>query len=106
MYWFHVAIPTAVVDHGVRSRLRRVTVLFEGDPGVTLAAIHVWDGPNRVFNVDELSVGGAFRTIQDGRNSFVLPDLEVFWGIGVSVLFRFANDGNVGIHSVGVDLEA
>lgn len=105
-YWFHFAIPTPVIDDGVRARLRRVMVLFTAGTGVTLSAVHVWDGPNRVFTQDGLAIGGANLSLIDGRNSFALPNREVLWGIGVSVLFHFADPGNVTLHTAGVDFES
>ena len=105
-YWFHFAVPTPVIDDGVRARLRRVMLLFTAGTGVTLSAVHVWDGPNRVFTQDGLAIGGTNVSLINGRNSFALPDREVLWGIGVSVLFHFADPGNVTLHTAGVDFES
>jgi len=30
----------------------------------------------------------------------------VLWGIGMSVLFRFADSGNVTLHTAGIDFES
>jgi len=105
-YWFHFAVPTPVINNGVRARLRRAMVLFRTNPGVTLSSMHVWDGAERVFNKDGLAIGGTNSSLIDGRNSFALPDREVLWGIGISVQFRFADPGNVVLHSAGVDFES
>lgn len=105
-YWFHFAIPTAVIDDGVRARLRRVTVLFTAGAGVSLSAAHVWDGPSRVFARDGLAIGGSNVSLLNDRNSFALPDREVSWGIGVSVKFHFADPGDVVLHAAGVDFES
>lgn len=105
-YWFHFAIPTAVIDDGVRARLRRVMVLFTAGTGVSLSSVHVWDGPHRVFTRDGLAIGGSNVSLVDGRNSFAIPDREVSWGIGVSVQFHFADVGDVVLHAAGVDFES
>lgn len=105
-YWFHFAIPTPVLVDGIRTRLRRVMVLFTAEAGVTLSGVHVWDGPNEVFAQDGLAIGGANVGLIDGRNAFDLPDVEVFWGIGVSIQFHFADAGSVTLHTAGVDFEA
>ena len=105
-YWFHFAIPTPVIDDGVRATLRRAMVLFTADTGVTLSSLHLWDGPNRVFVRDGLAIGGANVSLVDGRNSFALPDRAVLWGVGISVLFHFADPGNVTLHTAGVDFES
>ena len=105
-YWFHFAIPTPVIDDGVRARLRRTGVLFRAGTGVTMSALHVWDGPTQVFVRDGLAIGGENLSIVEGRNWFPLPDREVLWGIGISVLFHFADPGNVTLVSAGVDFES
>lgn len=105
-YWFHFAIPTPVILNGVHAHLRRVMVLFTADPGVTLGSVHVWDGPSRVFAQDALAIGGANLGLIPGRNSFDIPDRSVNWGIGISMLFNFADPGSVTLHTAGVDLEA
>jgi hypothetical protein len=105
-YWFHFPIPTPVIDDGVRARLRRVMVLFTARTAVTLSSVHVWDGPNRVFTVDGLAIGGTNTALVDGANSFALPDREVRWGIGVSVKFHFADPSNVVLHGAGIDFES
>jgi hypothetical protein len=105
-YWFHFAIPTPVIKDDVRMRLRRAMVLFTAGTGVTLSALHVWDGPNRVFVRDGMGIGGSNVSLADDRNAFALPDREVLWGIGISVLFHFADPGSVTLHTAGVDFEA
>lgn len=105
-YWFHFAIPTPSVDDGVRSHLRRVTVLFSAEPGVTLGSVHVWDGNNRVFVQDGLSVGGTRATPVNGQNSFALPDVAVQYGMGISVLFRFTSAANITFHAAGIQFES
>jgi hypothetical protein len=106
-YWFHFAIPTPVIKDGVRSHLRRVMLLFRAGPETFLQSVHVWDGGERVFVQDDLSVNGHHDgALEPGVNSFALPDREVFWGIGISVLFFFNEPGTVVLVSAGVDFEA
>ena len=95
-----------MIDDGVRARLRRVMLLFTAGTAVTLSSVHVWDGPTPVFAQNGLAIGGANLSLIDGRNSFALPNREVLWGIGVSVLFHFADPGNVILHTAGVDFES
>jgi hypothetical protein len=105
-YWFHFAIPTPVIDDGVRARLRRVMLLFTAGTGVTLSSVYLWDGVNRVFTKDGLAIGGSNVSLVNERNSFVLPNREVFWGVGISVQFHFADVGDVTLHTAGVDFES
>lgn len=104
-YWFHFAVATPVIVEDTRARLRRVMVLFTAQRGVTLAAVHVWDGPTRVFTRDGLSVGGVNTGLADGTNSFALPDRTVSWALGVSTRFRFASENRLQLHAAGIDLE-
>lgn len=105
-YWFHFAIPTPAIHDGARARLRRGGLLFNSEKGVTLNSIQVWDGPNQVFTKDGLKVEGDNRSILDGDNWFALPDEEVFWGVGVSVLFHFAKAANITLFTAGVEFES
>lgn len=105
-YWFHFAIPTPAIDDGVRARLRRGGLLFTAGPAVALSAVHLWDGPTRVFTQDGLAIGGENLSLIAGRNWFDFPDREVLWGIGMSVQFQFADPGNVTLHTAGVDFES
>lgn len=105
-YWFHFAIPTPVVDDGVRAHLRRVTVLFTADAGVTLSSVHVWDSDRRVFAQDGLAAGGVKTSPVNGQNSFALSDVAVQSAIGISVLFRFGAAANVTLHSAGIQFES
>lgn len=104
-YWLQLAIPTPAVDDGRRARLRRAMVLFTADEGVTMEAVHLWDGPDQAFAQDDLSVTGENVEPVDGRNSFATSDHAVRYGIGVSVMFRFEGAGNVTLHAAGVELE-
>jgi hypothetical protein len=105
-YWFHLPVPTLAIVNGTRARLRRATVLFTADSGVFLSALHVWDGPNRVFARDGLSSGGERLSPVDHWNSFALPDAEVFFGIGISVQFHFVPRAHIIVVAAGIDFEA
>jgi len=106
-YWFHFAIPTPVIKDNVRARFRRAFVLYTADPGVALGSVHVWDGTNRIFTRDGLAVGGSHPgfPLEENINAFNLPDEQVFFGVGISALFNFADAGNVTLHNAGIDFE-
>jgi hypothetical protein len=59
-----------------------------------------------VYTRDRLAIGGATLSLVNERNAFVLPDREVLWGIGISVLFHFADPGVVELHTAGIDFES
>lgn len=107
-YWFHFPIPTPSIVNGIRVRLRRATVLFNGGSVIShiqLSSLHVWDGPNRVFARDGLAIGGENYTPIDERNSFALPDTEVFFGTGISVQFHFFESWVLSLRSAGIEFE-
>ncbi len=106
-YWFHFAIPTPVIKDGNRAKFLRAFVLYLADPGVTLGSVHVWDGANRIFNRDGLAVGGdhSAAPLENDINMFVLPKIEVFYGVGISVLFNFTDAASVTLYSAGIDFD-
>jgi hypothetical protein len=97
--WCHYAVPTPVIVGGRRARLRQVLVRHTTPNPQQLAiiAVHVWDGDTRVFTRDGIV----------SPNPFVapLPDREVLWGMGVSLLVNANNARNVmlDVHAVGID---
>jgi hypothetical protein len=102
--WFHFAIPTPVIDDGVRVRLDRFFVLYAAQPGVHVLAAHIWDGPNRkqVYNFDYT---GNHSTAIDAQNSWAGGGDLVYWGVGISILVRNngSADANIDFTSAGVD---
>lgn len=104
-YWMHFAIPTPVIHANTRARMVRAMLLYTTERGVTLNAVHVWDGPNRVFTRDGIAVGGTNTALQDDKTRFELPRNQVFWGMGISALFNFADPGNVTLHTAGIDFD-
>ena len=104
-YWFHFAIPTPTIKDDVQPRPSEAMVLFTTSVGVTLSSLHVWDGPNQVFTRNGLAIGGANTSLVDGKNKFKLDVNKAIWGIGISVLFHFADFGEVTLHSAGVNFD-
>jgi energy-converting hydrogenase Eha subunit A len=113
-YWFHVPIPTPVIDNGRRASLIRVFTLYNATPGVSLAAVHVYDGVNKIAALApafprpaSLPTGArGLIDIQEGVNRFTLPaPRQVFWGIGISLAVTFVNDGDITFFTAGADFD-
>lgn len=104
-YGFSFPVPTLALANGRRVRLRRATVLFTADRGVTLSLLEVWDDQNPVFARQGLAIGGTNRSQVDERNSFALPDIEVFSGLNIFVRFDFADPAVLTLHAAGLEVE-
>jgi len=112
--YFHFVIPTPVIVRGVRARLTTVFVLWRADPGIALQEVYVFDGPGPPLQVDFSTPvsdgrdgsGGVPADLVSGMTSFAVPaQPEVFFGIGISLGFGFAADGNVVFTAAGADFE-
>jgi len=112
---FHVAIPSPVITNGVRAKLSKVFVMFKcgEDPygagpsaAVNLLKVDVWDGPKMIHTFGEYLLAGEHRYKLDTNNTFKFTQpLEVFFGLGLSVLIKFNKDGQVTFASAGADFE-
>jgi hypothetical protein len=100
LVWCHYSVPTPVMVGGLRSRLNQVYVKHTTNAPQQLAitAVHVWDGPERRFQRDNI-------VAMDPNFQAPLVDDEVLFGIGVSLLLSANNAQNVAVtvHAVGVD---
>ena len=67
--WFHFAIPTPVIDDGVRVRLERFFVLYAAQAGVYVISAHIWDGPNRKRDYAGFAYTGNHSAAIDAQNS-------------------------------------
>ena len=87
--WFHLPIPTPVIVSDARSKLVRVFLLFEVDPGMgAIRKVHVWDGVFNPQEFNDLDLTGEHRRGVDGFNTFTLDTPHtVRFGVSVSFLF-------------------
>jgi hypothetical protein len=114
--WFHFCIPTPSFRDetpnqpgGHRwAQLRKVFVLFEAQRGVSLSAVHVWDGSRKMFAKGNLGLGGNHTEV-DNTNQWLIQGAdvkpEVRYGIGLSVEITFADVGEITFVSAGADFE-
>jgi hypothetical protein len=87
--WFHFPIPTPVILDDMRVQLLQVFIFYEAQLA-RLISVHVWDGPNRVWERNNLSHDGHHLEAIDSLNTFPLnPPPTIFWGINISVQVEF-----------------
>jgi hypothetical protein len=110
--YYHFPLPTPVIVHGRRARLQRIFVLWKADPSIALQEVYAFDGPRAIPVAFTTPVGGGrdgsggLGDLVDGMTSFAIPSQpEVLFGIGISLGFGFAEDGNVSFTSAGADFE-
>ena len=110
--YFHLPLPTPVIVRNQRASLVRVFVLWTADPGIALQELYVFDGPRPIPVELPAPVGGGrdgrggFADLVPGMTSFTVPSQPpVLFGVGVSLGFGFAADGNVVFTAAGADFE-
>ena len=87
--WFHFPMSTPVFLGNVRVQLLKVFVFYQTQLSV-LRSVHVWDGPLRIFELNNLSHEGNHLGGIDLVNTFTLnAPRDVFFGINISVQFEF-----------------
>ena len=102
--WFHFPIPTPVLLNDQRVQLLQVFVFYLAQRS-EIVAVHIWDGPNRVFDQNNLSHEGEHLSAIDNMNTFPLlpafdPPLPVFFGINISVQVEFLSELQAGVRSI------
>lgn len=105
--WFHVPVPTPTLRSSARVRVQDVFVQYSTDAGVSLASVHVWDGPDPLdtFNLD--GRGDHLRTTVPGENSFAPRERPsgalhaMNFGLVICCFVRFISEGNVMFASGG-----
>ncbi len=101
--WFHVPIPTPVIVENQRARLGRVMVLFNFPKTVTLDAVHVWDGPNKILEKNVNMVTGDHGTDLDADNVFDVNHDGIKWGVVICLHVSALKDAEIQFISAGAD---
>jgi hypothetical protein len=90
-HWFHAALPTPVIQDGVRPRLTRFFLLYHADQA-WLRTVHLWDGARRLhgFDLSGVNATGTHQHEIDDLNTFRLDESRtVRFGLGISVQVEF-----------------
>jgi Family of unknown function (DUF6623) len=85
--WIHIPIPTPVLVEDKRATLGRVMALFRIDGGF-LRHVLVFDGPNRILDIDGLDISGDHTGGLDNLNTFNVNRDGIQWGVGFSLNFQ------------------
>jgi hypothetical protein len=105
-------LSTPVLVAGSRASLLRVFVLYETHANVSLSAVHVFDGIDRVADLPVNSTargglsgrGGNAGDLVEGITAFSLPNPHsVAFGIGISIAFKFQQEDDITFFSAGCD---
>lgn len=105
--WFHISVPTPVIDDDVRVRLERVFVLFSIDRWAQVQSVHVFDGPYRIATFDGLGISGNHSGNIDPNNNWAISGApEVRWGIGITVGMEFGQEANLYFSGAGADFRS
>lgn len=90
-HWFHCHFNIPVILDDKRLKLQKAFVMFEAKNNAKVKALHIYDGRNKIFGVDNLSVTGDHSSALDAQNSWIVnPPIELKFGLGFSVLVEFA----------------
>ena len=103
--WVHFPIPTPVIVSDSRANLLRVFVLWTATGDLIPAAVHVWDGPQRVAALPAGHEQSA-ETLIAGSTQFDLPaPIAIRFGLSISFGVQCRVDSDVTFHSAGADFD-
>lgn len=80
--WTHVTLPTPVIEDGVRSKLYKVLVQYNGT--AVIDKVDVWDGPNRIATVP-VNWTGNHLGFGNWGTVFIPNFPQTLYGISVSL---------------------
>jgi hypothetical protein len=112
--YFHFPLPTPVAAAGTRAQLIKVFVLWKA-VNATLQEVSAYDGPTPALSLTTLKATGGYdgstitnldNDLAEGVTGFTLPEPHTMvFGLGISVGFGFAKDGQITFTSAGADFE-
>jgi hypothetical protein len=84
--WFHFAVPTPVYFGGVESTVSKVFVLWKTNHTAKFVALHVYDGPNKIQEFNNLNLSGDYSNqAVPGYSEWAIEPVHIRWGLGLSV---------------------
>lgn len=91
--WLHFAVPTPVIVDSNRLRVGSVMIRFRTGPGVSVYAVHIYDGETKIAAHDGLNMSP--------QDAFISPRFDVpthpaiKWGLGISIGVKFGDAANL-----------
>lgn len=80
--WVHLALPTPVIEDGVRTKLEKVLVQYNGT--AKFDQVDVWDGPNRIASQAVNWTGN--HTAFGNWGVVTIPNFpDILYGVSVSL---------------------
>jgi hypothetical protein len=120
--WFHFPITTPVILEDARPQLVKVFVFYKTSHRVakaedptrpkptspTVTNLHIYDGPTRVREFNNLNFSGDHSGAIDSSNSWVVtPPLTIFYGLALSVgVFFGGGYGDLYFTTAGADFQS
>ncbi|HEX9062847.1 MAG TPA: DUF6623 family protein [Clostridia bacterium] len=88
--WFHIPITTPVIINDARPNLVKAFVLFKTTGWTKVKNIHLYDGIQKVLDLNGLSLSGNNESSLTASNTFTLnPPKTIRYGLGISVGVEF-----------------
>lgn len=107
--WFHASMPTPVIVSNKRPKLVRAIILFKSDSTARLTHVHIFDAHKRIFEITPSFPPEGDRLEMQGSNTFNMPNLDVYFGLGISFKFKARHEEfsrfQTFISAVGADFE-
>ena len=104
--WFFFTVPMLTYNMGYRMHAYRVHFVYKTEGKAFLTALHVWDGPEKIFGVDGIKKTGSTGA-HDPGGTFTLPEPHPLCKGGALVCAKFEFDcGGVIFRGTGIDCYA
>lgn len=89
--WFHFPFSTPTKDDGALFKLKKIYLLFRtAHSGIEITNVHIYDGPIREREFNNLSRKGDFSNKITAENTWEIdPPIVISRGLGISVRVSF-----------------
>ena len=108
--WFHFPISTPCFRDDLpdqsgghaRAILVKAFLLFGADNGVTVRAMHIWDGGDRRA-IRNFTLAGNHSHISSANQWDITERPQIYTGINLSFEVQFGLEGSITFHAAGAD---
>jgi hypothetical protein len=105
--WVHLALPTPVIEDGVRTKLYKALVQYNGN--ATIDRVDVWDGPRRIAS-QAVNWTGNHLAFGNWGTVFIPRFPQILYGVSISLhvrnncpLLLFCGNKSMNLVSAGGD---
>ncbi|MFP3868462.1 MAG: DUF6623 family protein [Desulfobacteraceae bacterium] len=89
--WFHIMVPTPVIEENTRVSLKKFFVLFRTIGDARITNIHVWDGRTKIWAKDGMNLSGWHLNIGPADTFPVDPMISLKTGLDICVRVQFGS---------------